>query len=377
MSPSLTAPRTADNRALEALVREHEPLVRQSLRRVLGRHRDEDDLVQEVFLRLAIRQHQPGTVVPAAWLRRVARNVAVDELRRRRPVPVDDQALDGALPPAPDHTGAQLEAHELRRILSQAVADLPERQRVALRHRLAEPGDSHGPSVADSPIGSATAHHSLLARARRQLRSQLAEQWPLAGFAGAAATVARRVVPSGPRRRLLSGIGQGAAIRTPRTVLRAGWRAVAVTGATAGLAVGAATWILPAAPIRPPRPAVAAPTPGPLRATARPSPVAVSWPTRLAADTDPPAGVPTARGGPVTTRTPAPGPSPAAGIGRLPVTFSGLRASTGSALRAAASPVTATLGAVGQAVATSTSSLTATATASTLGPTLAMVGASR
>jgi len=252
------------------LVRAHDPLVRAALRRVLGRHRDEDDLVQEVFLRLAIRMRQPGAVVPAAWLRRVARNVAIDELRRRRPVPVVDTLLDDATPPLPDHVGCRLEAEQLHDVLRRAVASLPERQRAALARRVAgslaedcgDPAQEGAGSETDGAAKvldrSSEARYSLVARARRQLRGQLAEEWPLAAIGGVPAVRwlgdsgrARRTVRRA-RRWTLRPTGAG-----PHARAALGWmvRGVVVAGSAAGLALGAATWApsgSPATPLAPP-----------------------------------------------------------------------------------------------------------------------------
>jgi DNA-directed RNA polymerase specialized sigma24 family protein len=73
-------------------------LVRAIAARIVGGD-DADDVVQETFLRALV--HPPATDQPLApWLATVARHVAIDWLRRRRPtVDLDDLVGDDAPPP--------------------------------------------------------------------------------------------------------------------------------------------------------------------------------------------------------------------------------------------------------------------------------------
>jgi len=59
--------------------------IQRDLERLVGDHHEAEDLTQETFLRLYL--HWPRARCAdtlAAWVRRVARNTAVDRLRRRR-----------------------------------------------------------------------------------------------------------------------------------------------------------------------------------------------------------------------------------------------------------------------------------------------------
>ncbi|HVM02072.1 MAG TPA: sigma-70 family RNA polymerase sigma factor [Acidimicrobiales bacterium] len=163
---------------IETLIARHDGDVRAALRQVLGRSQEEDDLVQEVFTRLVVRLRQPGELCVGAWLRGVAHNLAVDEVRRRRPVPVDDVRLDRQVPSAADDViaGADLYSRVVR-----GARELPDRQRAALSAALA-----NGPGVAGvaSTLGvSVHAAESLLSRARVGLRHQLASTGGDAGSA--------------------------------------------------------------------------------------------------------------------------------------------------------------------------------------------------
>src|SRR3954454_8577797 len=64
--------------------------VRHKVAGVLGDEHDAEDVTQEVFSRLprTIRQYEDRGLPFGAWLMRVARNAALDELRRQRPIPV-------------------------------------------------------------------------------------------------------------------------------------------------------------------------------------------------------------------------------------------------------------------------------------------------
>lgn len=109
----------------------------------LGRRAGRDeapDLVQEVFARAAGSPQASKLVNPAAFLRRIARNLLIDRARRRAAndvivFPLDEQR-DTACPPQQEW---ELEAEDLLRLYQQAVDSLPEKtRRVFLMHRVDE-----------------------------------------------------------------------------------------------------------------------------------------------------------------------------------------------------------------------------------------------
>jgi RNA polymerase sigma-70 factor (ECF subfamily) len=135
---------------------------------------DAEDLTSEVFARLprALGLYRPGATPFAAWLLRVARNAALDHLRRQRSVPSPH------VHPAGEPAGL-LELERLAGLRS-ALAALPTDQRQVVLLRLVA-GLSPG-EVADKLNRSVDAVHALQHRARRRLRHELTAL----GFAPAA-----------------------------------------------------------------------------------------------------------------------------------------------------------------------------------------------
>ena len=212
---------TRRDESVESLMALHDRDVRSALRRVLGRSQEEDDLVQEVFTRLVVRLRQPGEIVVGAWVRGVARNLAVDEIRRRRPVPVEQTRLDRSYTTGADDA---LAGDELYNCLVEGANGLPERQRAALAAALS--GGSGVATVASSLGVSVHAAESLLSRARCGLRSHLA---------GAGAD-------TGSTRLCLGVVLAGMAATMAWLVRR--WRTVAVaTVATGALTLTSAAWL--------------------------------------------------------------------------------------------------------------------------------------
>ena len=68
------------------------PKVYGFLRHMIGDEHQAEDLTQEVFIKLmaTLDRYERGDVPFLAWLLCVARNVAIDDLRRRRPIPCEE-----------------------------------------------------------------------------------------------------------------------------------------------------------------------------------------------------------------------------------------------------------------------------------------------
>jgi RNA polymerase sigma-70 factor, ECF subfamily len=124
-----------------------------------------EDVTQQVFMKLmsSIAKYEPRAVPFAAWIIRVARNVAIDHLRQRRTVTCDEVpelACEG-------HESAR----ERRWGLESALRALPEDQRevVVLRHLVGlTPGE-----IAEQMGRSESSIHGLHHRGRQALKREL------------------------------------------------------------------------------------------------------------------------------------------------------------------------------------------------------------
>jgi RNA polymerase sigma-70 factor (ECF subfamily) len=148
------------------------------VRSILRDEHEAEDVTQHVFAKLltALPKYQDRGVPFAAWVLRVARNVAVDFIRERRAIPCDDVR---------DHDVNRFEDPEYRGIgLREALDTLPEGQRevVVMRHVLGmSPGE-----IADHLGKSEPCVHGLHHRGRGALRTALSER----GLAPAVAAAA-------------------------------------------------------------------------------------------------------------------------------------------------------------------------------------------
>jgi RNA polymerase sigma-70 factor, ECF subfamily len=134
---------------------------------ILREQHEAEDVTQHVFLKLmsVIHKYQPREVPFTSWMLRVARNVAVDHLRQRRPLPCEEvyeptrQADDSG--------------RDRRWGIEQALEELPEDQRgvVVLRHLVGlSPGE-----IADRMGRTEASIHGLHHRARGAMRRKLVE----------------------------------------------------------------------------------------------------------------------------------------------------------------------------------------------------------
>lgn len=162
-----------DEASFAALMGEESPRLLRFAASILGRSDGEaEEVVQEAMLRLwrhAVRWEPGGRV--ATWLHRVVYHLAIDALRRRRPS-VTIESVEDLLSDAEAPAEERLIRAEDMNALRAAVEALPARQRtaIALCHFQ---GLSQVEAAAVMEVSEA-AYESLLARARRRLRSRLA-----------------------------------------------------------------------------------------------------------------------------------------------------------------------------------------------------------
>lgn len=152
-----------DDRAFAELHRRHGSRVFAVCLGVLGSPHDAEDAAQEVWSSLAssLRASPPREL--RAWLTRVARNAAIDLLRRRRETPDTDavERMAGSHSPGADR-------ERMDEVLA-GLGELPERQRSALVMR--ELADYSYPEIAAALGVEEQAVSGLVARARISLRT--------------------------------------------------------------------------------------------------------------------------------------------------------------------------------------------------------------
>ncbi len=158
-----------DEPAFRALARRHLPVMVGLARRILGNAADAEDVAQEAMLRVWVHapRWQPLALF-RTWLTRVVVNLCLD--RKRRAPWVELEAAGDIVDPAPD-AGEQAERGERERMVADAIAKLPDRQRVAIVLTYNE-GMSNG-QVAEALGTSVSAVETLLVRGKQNLRRAL------------------------------------------------------------------------------------------------------------------------------------------------------------------------------------------------------------
>jgi RNA polymerase sigma-70 factor (ECF subfamily) len=162
-----------DQAAFTEIVTRHLTPVVNFAWRYVGRRSDAEDVAQEAFIRLW--RHAPdwedqGFSV-RSWIYRIAYNLCIDELRKRKPVtPVEDEvSLASAEQPDED-----LYRDQRQQQVAAALNELPERQRTALVLCVYQGlSNRDAATVLDVSI---EALESLLSRARRMLRNKMTEE---------------------------------------------------------------------------------------------------------------------------------------------------------------------------------------------------------
>jgi RNA polymerase sigma-70 factor (ECF subfamily) len=167
LGKAISRAKEGDTGALHFLYVRHADDVHRYVLSIVRDPHDAEDVTQAIFARLmtAIRRYEPQQVPFAAWLLRVARNAALDHMRRRRPIPCEEVR---ATVDHEDQVG-----FERSQSLRVAFARLPHEQRevLVLRHI----GGLSPSEIADSLGKSEGAVHGLHHRGRRALRRTLLE----------------------------------------------------------------------------------------------------------------------------------------------------------------------------------------------------------
>ena len=163
--------------AFERIVSAQQRLVWYVVQSIVRDTEDSRELCQEVFLRVHQCLHQfRGESSLASWIGRIATNVALRHLEKKRIPLVDDD--DGALMdavPSDDDVLAELEAAQVNACLLQAIENLPPLQRLVLTlYHLEEMQISDVAAISGLAEGTIKSH---LHRSRAKLRVQLAVQF--------------------------------------------------------------------------------------------------------------------------------------------------------------------------------------------------------
>jgi RNA polymerase sigma-70 factor (ECF subfamily) len=164
--------REGDRLAFGLLVERYAAPVRRLARAVLGDPDDADDAAQDAFLSALVKLDQYDQQRPfGPWLMRIAANAATDRRRRRAVRRAEPLARDlRAASPQPDTVAYR---HSLNIRLREALANLPERRRLAVVLFDVE-GYSHAEigRILNIPEGTV---RSEVFQARRALRGLLAD----------------------------------------------------------------------------------------------------------------------------------------------------------------------------------------------------------
>lgn len=165
---------SGDEAACRVLMDRHLMRMVALARRMLGNQADAEEVAQEVFLRVWTHadRWEPGKAQFGTWLHRVATNLCLDRLRKKRPTDdIDDMPDLASGEPDPER---QLEQVQLAARIEAALQELPERQRAAI---VLSHYQGLGNIEAAEILGvTVEAVESLLSRARRQLRASLATE---------------------------------------------------------------------------------------------------------------------------------------------------------------------------------------------------------
>lgn len=160
-----------DARATRELVERHAGRMLALARRMLGDEAEAEDVTQEVFLRVwrTAARWRPGAAKFETWMHRVTLNLCYDRLRRRRERTME--ILPERIDEGPSPFDAVSATDRARRVET-ALRKLPERQRAAIT--LVSHQDLTNVEAAAAMEVSVEALESLLSRARRSLRAELA-----------------------------------------------------------------------------------------------------------------------------------------------------------------------------------------------------------
>jgi len=164
-----------DKLAFARLVERHGARLTALAVRIVGSRAVAEEIVQETFTRAwvtAPNWRNKGELGRAfsAWLTRVATNLAIDQVRKPRSLPIEDAPEPAD--PAQAAVDVLIAGEKLAR-LKAALAGLPQRQRAAIALTYDQGlSNAEGAAALETSVG---AFELLLVRARRTLRAAMME----------------------------------------------------------------------------------------------------------------------------------------------------------------------------------------------------------
>lgn len=160
-----------DRGAFAILANRHSARALSVAQRILGSAGEADEVVQEAWVRVWTRAGQwdaGGSARFSTWLHRVVVNLCID--RRRRPGFAPMEEAPEMVDPSPE-AGALIARRQMAETMAAVMAELPERQKAAVALCYYE--EMSAAEAGRVMELSVPAVESLLARARRTLRTRL------------------------------------------------------------------------------------------------------------------------------------------------------------------------------------------------------------
>ena len=116
---AIAAAKAGDWDALTYLYSRYSDDVCRFVQSIVRDHHEAEDITQDVFAKLmrAIQKYEEREVPFAAWIMRVARNAALDHVRSRRQIPVEEVWIS--------ENGEEQTSLDYTRALKEALAELP------------------------------------------------------------------------------------------------------------------------------------------------------------------------------------------------------------------------------------------------------------
>jgi RNA polymerase sigma-70 factor (ECF subfamily) len=175
-SELIRACQNGNEEAFAALVRKYQRPLFTFLLRLVGNRQSAEDLFQDTFMRVlrALPKYKENGRF-SGWLFGIARNLAVDLIRRQRVQQGYFQDDEEALVAAVDYqnaTDAEVEKAELGRLVENALLQLPAKQReVFLLRQHGEMSFKEIAELLDEPLNTVLSHmHYAVTKLRQQLR---------------------------------------------------------------------------------------------------------------------------------------------------------------------------------------------------------------